>query len=280
MSELTQAQLEDWILNQATGKFHYTKVLDGQVDPKLYPSVRVMLRRAKDKGVAVPVDGNDGWWRPVDESYEEIILDGQDVKEEPLKLPMEMQKYGYIFTPALILVSGEWNKGKTAFLFDCACLNCEQYRTVLYVSEGAELMKLRIKNKYGYIPNPMPFKMRKKTSNFADIIKPNDFDLFIIDYLRPNMEKSYAVTNELKAIYDNLGKIAIVAMQKPTGRDIAYGGEATQWEPMLSIAIGNGYARFTKIKVPKIFNPDPYKTKFTFQIVKGVNFTNVSTVVE
>ena len=281
MIKPTQQNVEDWIKYQATGTFHYTKVLDGQVSPEFYPQLRVCCKRATERNIAAKIDGRDGYFRPMNATYEEIILEGQDIKEELLKLPMGMQEYAYIFAPALILISGEWNRGKTAYCFDCACLNCEQYKTVLYVSEGAELMKLRVKNKYGFIPSPMPFTMRKKTSNFADVIKPEEFDLFIFDYLRPNMEKPYAITNELKEIYDRLGnKIAIIAMQKPTGRDIAYGGEPTQWEPMLSIAVGNGYAKFTKIKVPRLFEPDPYKIKFTFRIAKGVNFIKTARVIE
>jgi len=281
MIKPTQELVSNWLKYQATGAMHYTKVLDGQVAPEYYPQLRVYCMRAVERRIATRVDGRDGIIRPMDAGYEEIIFDGQDIKEAPLLLPMEMHKYTRIFTPALILYSGVWGKGKTAACFECAYLNCEQYKTVIYVSEGAELMKLRVKNKYGYIPTPMPFTMRKKTSNFADIIN-DEFDLFIIDYIRPDMEKPYAVANELKAIYDRLGKdkIAIVAMQKPTGRSWAYGGEPTQWEPMVSIAIDKDVAKFTKIKVPKIFDPDPYSIKFTFRIQKGVNFTNVAEVVE
>jgi len=277
----TQENVNDWIRLQATGAFRYREVLDGLVKPDDFPKLRVYCRRAVEGNIASRLDGKDGWFRPMDAGFEEIILDGQDVKDEPLLLPMEMHKYTHIFAPAIILVAGVWNKGKTAYCFETAYLNCETYKTVIYVSEGAELMKLRVKNKYGYVPSPMPFTMRRKTGNFADVINPDEFDLFIIDYIRPDMEKAYAVSNELKAIYDKLkNKIAIVAMQKPTGRSWAYGGEPTQWEPMINITIDNGYAQFTKLKVPKTFDPDPYRVKFTFKIVKGVNFVNVAEVIE
>ena len=59
MADLTQAMIESWILNEATGKFHYTKVLDGLIDPKLYPQVRTILHRLKEKNVTMPVDGRD-----------------------------------------------------------------------------------------------------------------------------------------------------------------------------------------------------------------------------
>lgn len=274
MQRFTINDVFDWIKYKATGPFYYKKVLDVQFQDEDYPKLREYCRRAVLEGIAARVDGRDGWFRPLDKSYEEILIVNGEVNESPLVLPLEMHEYAYIFEPALILVSGEWNKGKSAYCLECAYLNADKYETILYISEGAELMKLRIKNKYGFIPSPMPFKIRRKLRNFADIIEPGK--LIIIDYLRPDMEKSFAVANELASIQEKLTSgIAIVAMQKHIGTDVAYGGEPTQWEPTLSIAIGNGYAKFTKIKVPKIFEPDPYKLKLKFQIVKGVNFTNV-----
>jgi len=71
MAEVTQSQIEQWIA-QATGTFHYTKVMDGLVDKKLYPQLRNIMRRCKDKGIAYPVTGKDGYWRPADNSMEEL----------------------------------------------------------------------------------------------------------------------------------------------------------------------------------------------------------------
>lgn len=279
MANFTMNDVRDWVQYKATGTFHIRQVLDGQVGEEYLPKLREYCKRLVEERIAVRIDGRDGYFRPTDTSYEDIIFNGQDVKEANFILPMNMHDYAYVFDPALILVAGDWNKGKTAYCFDIAHLNADKYPTILYVSEGAELMKLRVKNKYGFIPHPMPFKMRRKIRNFADIIEPGN--LTIIDYLRPDMEKSFTVANELASIQENLTSgIAVVAMQKHIGDDVAYGGQPTQWEPTLSIAIGNGYAKFTKIKVPKIFDPDPYKVKFKFKIRKGVNFTDVERIVE
>ena len=72
MRELTQAQIEEWITTMATGKFHYTKVMDGQVQKELHPQLRVIMKRCKEKGIAFPVDGKDGWWRPADTALDEL----------------------------------------------------------------------------------------------------------------------------------------------------------------------------------------------------------------
>ena len=123
MADLTQAELEEWIKVQATGKFHYTKVMDGQVKPDLYPQLRSMMHRCKDRGVAFPVDGKDGWWRPADNAIEEICWwNSSDEMGENILLPLGLNKYCYIPLPSLIIVAGKYNAGKTALLINIITL--------------------------------------------------------------------------------------------------------------------------------------------------------------
>ena len=281
MPKLSQTDVFDWIRYQATGAFYYRNVLDGQVSPELFGQLRAICSDAVMQGIAMRINGRDGWFRPVDASLEEILLENGEPQVADLKLPMQMHEYGYIYPPALIVIAGEWNKGKTAYLLQCVNLNMDAWKDNLFyfVSEGAELMKLRFRNLWGFIPKPLGFKMYRRLENFSDVIVPTGLN--IADYLRVDMEKPYVVANELKAIYNKLTTgIAIVAMQKPTGRDIAFGGEGTAWEPMLYIAVGNGYAKFVKIKVPKFDETDPYKVRFNFRIRKGVNFTDVTKIID
>ena len=113
MAELSQARLNEWVTSQATGKFHYTKVLDGTVDPKLYPQIRVMMMRCREKGLAHPVDGRDGWWRPTDTSLEEICWwEGNGAIGDAVNLPLGINKYCSIPLPSVILVAGKYNAGK------------------------------------------------------------------------------------------------------------------------------------------------------------------------
>ena len=277
MGELTQQLLEDWIQNEATGRFHYAKVLDGQVNPKLYGSIRKMLQRAKDKNICKP-DGADGWWRPVDSSIEEICWwDGDGTVGEPILLPLRLNEYCYIPVPSLIIVAGKYNAGKTAFCINVVNLNLEKWENKLdfYVSEGAEMMKAKFQALNSYIPKPPPFKMYRRTENFADIINPDH--LSVIDYLRVNMEQSYAIGQELFQIFNKLKSgIAVVAMQKPPGeRKLAFGGAATAFEPTLYLGMDKDVIGFEKIKVPKITAHDPYITKIKFRISKGVNFIDI-----
>jgi len=281
--ELTQTTLEDWIQNKCTGKFHYTKALDGQIDPRLYPQLRVMMHRCKDKGLAFPVDGRDGWWRPADLSLEEICWwDGDGEMGETLKLPLGLNQYCYIPIPSLVIIAGKYNAGKTALCINIVNDNLELWENRLdfYVSEGAEMMRAKFQNLNAYIPKPPPFKMFRRTENFADVLNPNN--LSVIDYLRVDMDKPYAVGSKLFEIFNKLDKgIAVVAMQKPPGdRKLAFGGASTAFEPTLYIGMDKDVLGFEKIKVPKIMDIDPYMAKIQFKISKGVNFYEVHTVYE
>lgn len=283
MAELTQARLEEWIQAEATGKFHYTKVLDGNVDPRLYTQLREMMRRCKAKGIAYPVDGRDGWWRPADTKLEEICWwESDGVIGETIILPLGLNRYCYIPLPSLILVAGKYNAGKTSFCINVVNDNCELWKDKIdfYVSEGAEMMKTKFFNLNPLITTPPHFKTYRKTENFSDVINPDN--LSVIDYLRVDMSKTYEAGNRLFEIFNKLNKgIAIVAMQKPPGdRKIAFGGASTAFEPSLYVWMDKNVIGFEKIKVPKIVAIDPYALRIEFLIREGHTFYDIKEVVD
>ena len=278
MAELTQAQVEEWIKTMATGKFYYTTILDGKVHPDLHTQLRVILGRCRDKGIAYPVDGKDGWWRPADRKIEELCWwNSDDEIGDNLILPLGMNKYCYVPLPSLIILSGRYNAGKTALCINIVNDNIELWKDKLdfYVSEGAEMMKAKFMALNPMIPKPPPFKMYRKTEHFADVIDPDN--LSVIDYLRVDMSKTYEIGNALFAIFNKLNRgIAVVAMQKPPGdRKIAFGGASTAFEPTLYIGMDKDTLGFEKIKVPKLTEIDPYSIKIQFKIARGVNFYEV-----
>ena len=280
--ELTQEAVENWVVHMATGKFHYTKILDGLVSKESYPKLRSMIHRCKERGIAFPIDGRDGWYRPADTSLEEIHwwdLDGNI--GENLLLPMGLLKYCFIPLTSLVIVAGLYNAGKTAFAINTVNLNLEKWadNIFFFVSEGAEMMSSKFKRLNLRMPKPPPFKMYRRTENFADVIEPNGLN--IMDYVRVDMDKPYAVVTALFQIFNKLDKgIAVVTMQKPPGRKLAFGGPSTAFEPSLYISMDKGYLEFEKIKVLKPLDIDPYMLKIQFKISDGVNFYDVHEIVE
>ena len=288
--ELTQEALEKWIAEEATGDFHYKAVLNGMVDPRLYGNLRTMMGRAVVKGIASPVGKNDGYYRKIDSQLEEVHWwdgEGGDFGESIL-LPLGVHTYGYIAPPAMIVVAGVYNQGKTAFCLQTVNLNIEKWgeNTRLFCSEGLEQLRWKFNQMQPPVPKPPPFKVYRRLDNFADVIEPNGLN--VVDYLRTDMEDPKVVANKLFDINKKLGPngIAVVAMQKPSNRKIAFGGEGTAWEPSLYVAIskgrtrGEGVLEFEKIKAPKALDYDPYLTKIYFTIHKGVNFEQKELIVE
>lgn len=281
---ITQQEIEDWVQNKSDGIFHYTKIKDGMIDRKMFGTLRTIMHRMRDKGLAYPVTGKDGWWRAADKSLEEEQWWNRngDEAEDCITLPLGINKYAHLTVPSLVLVAGLYNQGKTAFCLNVVKLNIDKWKdnTFLFASEGLEQLSWKFRKLLPFIDKPPPFKVYRRFDNFADVIVPNGLN--IVDYLRTDMDKPYTVTNKLVEINKALGPegVAVVAMQKPPGRKIAFGGTSTGAEPTLYLSIDKGYLEFEKIKAPKPMDIDPYHTKIHFKIAQGVNFIEGDTVVE
>jgi len=217
-------------------------------------------------------------WKPYKKSLHRIISRIEYVGEkESICIATDSPEELYIAKDFIVTHN-------TAFAINTVYLNMDLWKDRLhfYVSEGAEMIGKKFDSIDGYIPKPPPWKTYRRTEHFADLIKKHPNDLHVIDYVRVNMEQSYAVSTDLFHIYNALGPegIAIAMMQKPPGRKLAFGGAGTAFEPSLYISMDDGYLEFEKIKIPKILSYDPYSIKIRFSINKGVNFLNVHTEVE
>ena len=222
----------------------------------------------------------DKWYRRVNRELDELEwwkADENDVLD--LELPLGLHDYATFYRPCLIVVAGLYNQGKTAFLINVLNLNMEKFDTHLFLSEGAEQLKMRLKNLNTCIPNPPPFKAYRRLVNFSDVIKPDGLN--IIDYLRVNPEKSFTVATDLFEIYSKLNQgIAVVALQKPPGRDEAYGGAWTAFDPSMYVSIDKGNLKLVRVKTPRPSEIDIYKTHWEFKIQSGVNFIDVHRITE
>ena len=139
--------------------------------------------RCKKKGLAYPVGGKDGYWRPADNTLEEIQWwESEGIKEDILLLPLNINNYCIIPKPSLIIVAGKYNAGKSAFCLNTVVLNEPIWGGNLdfYVSEGAELIKPKFA-KLGITEAPS-FRTYHRTENFSDVF--NHDNLSVIDYLR------------------------------------------------------------------------------------------------
>ncbi len=186
---------------------------------------------------------NGKYYRLVDETIDEVRWweSKEDIVEAPLRLPMELNDFCLLDLPCLIVITSPTNHGKTAFILNLISQNIydgSPYNdnTFLYESDPPEQLKRRF-NKFEFrFPVPPPFKVFRRLSNFEDIIHPDGLNL--IDYIRVDTQKMWAVQDTLLKILTKLTTgIAVVALQKPPGRDLAYGKDFTAIDATLYMSI-------------------------------------------
>ncbi len=220
------------------------------------------------------------WFRFVDRTADEIKWWSSEVTEAHLRLPMQLEQYCYLATPCLILIAGLFNQGKSAFMCKTIQLNLDDYanRMHYFVSEGTQYLKDKFTT-LGIIGQPV-FKTYWRMKDFEDVVVANELNF--IDYVRPNAARMWETGETLSKILSALGPrgIALVAIQKPKGRDMGFGGDLTAADPAIYISLDKGVITFIKIKKTRKVDgiQDIYKAKFQFTIANGVEFTDVHVI--
>jgi len=235
---------------------------------RIRDAVRHALRRLKEAGVLRKLQ-RAGCYEKVDTELEVMDWKNSDLEPEPLILPFALSTLMEFNPGNVILVSGARNAGKTAFLLNVIADNMHRYDVHLFNSEsGASELKKRLL-KFKDMPiNEWNFSAYSRSGDFGSVIKPGKGVLNIIDYLE--VYKDFWIVGQLiQGIWEALdGALAIIALQKPIGRDIGIGGELSLDKPRLAIAMDGGTVKIVKAKAWKgDFNPNGMS--IGFNIVDG-----------
>lgn len=292
MAELTKYDVEQWIRYTATGEFHYTKVLEGEVLKSAYPKLRKIMYDlchpvdpVKNPPCVETIGRNDGRYRPIEEMPPVEDWQGLDTsKDFPLILPLDLRKYVWIDTNSLIIFAGSKDSCKTGLLMRTVALNMPLMHVefLTNMEGGPTQMKRRFDAMDIEIPYPAPFGTRHIIDNFHDAIQFPD-TLYVIDYIDvPESGEFYMIGASLAKIQAKLvNSVAIVGLQKRTGSDTAYGGEQTLKKATLYLALDSMGKNTSKIKIvsakrpanPKII---PKNMMWTFDYSgEGTNFDNI-----
>lgn len=292
--ELNKEVIKDWCA-QTTGEFHYKAVLDGKYEKTkiTFDRLRKAIRDLVQDGILAKAHSKkDGYYRLMDKADEEVLWwEGEDLDDNHvnLLLPFGLHKACYIPRPALIIISGDTNAGKSAIIDNILNLNLEKFDEIKVLkSEGLDLFRDKMKN-YAVpkCPIPPPFKTFKKQKNFEDDVLPDG--LTLVDYLRPpNPESLMSIGAPLEAMVAKLDTgILAVTIQKPRGeRGEGFGGIVTQWDASLSISIHStseryvSYLKLNKIKKPLILDRDLYHLKIRFRMRHGIQLEELEKVYE
>lgn len=194
-------------------------------------------------------------------------------KSIPLKFPFELERYIRVLPKSLIVVAGAPGAGKTALLYNIAYLNMYDFDIHLFNSEmGLSQIQERFDAIDPDIPNPAPFHIRHREDNFADVIVPDAVNL--VDYLDMDSEV-YMIGAELKRILYGLGEngVAVVAIQKPIGRDLGYGAGYSLKSASLYLSMDTGKLKIVKARERADNSIDPRNKTWSFHLDnKGAKF--------
>ncbi len=232
---------------------------------------RQVFHRLLEKGVIERYGTKDGVYRRVDSESTEI--DFLEIEDQLVNIlwPFEIQQWVKILPKNIIIIAGEANAGKTAFLLNTCFINMGNFKINFFSSEmGAMELRDRLKK---FEVNLKHWKeninFRERSSNFADVIKPNDIN--IIDFLEIT-DEFYKVGGMIKEIYDKLKKgIAIIALQKNPRTDIGLGGMRSIEKARLYLSMESGRIKIVKGKNwASEVNPNGISRRF--KLVQGAKF--------
>lgn len=207
-----------------------------------------------------------GWYRKRQMDCAEMDFINADESPVDVWLPLRLSDYVQIHPGNIIILAGAPNSGKTAFMLNIVKENMRKDWDVHYFSSEMDPGELRLRlNKFPDMSLDMwNFKAYKRGGNFADVIKPGENSINIIDFLEVH-DEFYIIAKRLKEIHDRLhGAIAIVGIQKNPGADTGLGGWRSMEVTRLALSMEYGRVKITKAKnwVDPKKNPNGWQTDF------------------
>lgn len=267
--------IADWI-QDTEGRWFTADQLDRQfslTERKDKQNRSKVLERLVRKEKLARHPSESGKYRLILEAREELDWYSSDPENVlPLKFPFGLESYCRIYPKSIVIVSGVFNSGKTAFMLNCAELNMFDMPTKIFNSEmGAEEFKVRLGNS----PTPMEewknhIKVYERSRDFQDVIDPDALN--IIDYLEVE-DNFYLVGQTLNTIFRTLNTgVAIIALQKKAGGAFGRGAEFSVEKARLAINIDPGMLTIVKAKTWTRVDRNPNNMHFDFKLAGGYKF--------
>lgn len=212
----------------------------------------------------------DGCYRRVDGLCEDIDFLNVSGNALDIRFPFELETHVKILPKNIIVIAGEQNAGKTAFMLNVAEMNMNKHEVVYLSSEmGALELQDRL-NQFDRSLESWKVNFKERSSNFADVIRPNVIN--IIDFLEIH-DEFFKVGQHIKDIFDKLDKgIAIIAIQKNKGNEYGLGGGRSLEKARLYLSMEPGKIKIVKAKNWTNSANNPNGLELTFKLIKGCHF--------
>ncbi len=266
-------ELESWVI-ETTGNF---RVSEAYAELQLVTkeergAARTALTRLCSTGLIERVGDKNGSYRLKRSDCDDIDFLNADTTPFDVTWPLGVDKYVELYRKSIVIIAGQSNAGKTAYCLNVARENMAKHRINYFLSEG-DPAELRVRlEKFGEplsIWKNVKFKT-PKGANLSKIIVPDGFN--IIDYLEIHKD-FYEVSGIINDVYENLTTgIAVIAMQKPEGRDLGVGGRGTLDKARLYLAIEPGRIKIVKGKIWAREGINPNGMTMQWSLVGGCKF--------
>jgi len=236
---------------------------------------RMVFSRLVKEGVLQRHPSRDGIFRRVDTESVKMDLSQPVSDGVNINLPLGLNELVKLYPGNIVVVAGAKDAGKTAFCLNAIADNLTLQEIHYFNCEmGSEELTLRLREfdnvdmkdfqKYA--------NFYERSDNFADAIIPGKGILNIIDYMTI-YENHFLIGQWIEDIHKKLdGALAIIAIQKPQGRDLGVGGEVTLNKPRLYLAMSKGQVKIISAKNRKDRAINPNGMIVNFKLVAGFKF--------
>jgi len=240
--------------------------------------ISVYLNRFVREGLLIKAGGKYGQWRRIEEELQRMDLRPRKRKLFDIKLPFGLNKMVEILPSNIIVIAGMVDAGKTSLMLNIAADNMYIHKIHYFSSEMPEDELFLRMEKFDNVPREdwdKYINAYPRTQNFADVIRPGEGNINFIDYLELS-EEFYKISGYLREIYEKLnGAIAIVALQKNPGVDVALGGWRSAEKARLYLAMESGILKIIKGKNWATAQ-NPKGLEMTFKLRNGCEFQQTS----
>jgi len=265
-----------WVASQPPGEFSasiFGKEMVLDENPKIRDMV---LRDLVTIGLIEPCGSRRGQYRAVQSVCREMDWMNAVTDYYPIWLPLDIHGICGVQKKNVVIVAGETNAGKTAFIMETIhrnlAANGGAHREVrLYNSEmGDGELRARVVNINRDTRTWVGFRPFERTRDFHQVIDPDGFN--VIDYLEVSND-FFRVAEWIQRIDERLNEgIAIICLQKPKGKDVGRGGEFSLEKSRLAVSLFQNYGvhscKIVKCKLP-LGGQNPQGMERDFSIDRG-----------
>jgi hypothetical protein len=236
-------------------------------------AVIVELKRLCSAGIIEKYGTKRGCYRIIENDCEDIDFLSASTESVNIRWPFGIERLVKTLPKNIIIIAGEPNSGKTAFLLNTVKMNQADHRINYYSSEMGNIELRDRLSKFAVPLTAWKFIAKERASNFADVIKPDEIN--IIDFLEVH-DEFYKIGGMIKEIYDKLKKgIAIIAIQKNRGNDYGLGGTRGLEKARLYLAMEPNRLKIIKGK-NWTGTENPNGLAIDFKLAQGCKFIKES----